>query len=135
MCIRDSDPITQKDYYSLYAFFNNIPENGLDGRNGNAVPMIKTPSTEQEQKLAMLTADVKAAEKKLTAPMPEVDAAQAKWEETALDSHVKWTPLEPTQAKSAGGAALTVLADKSVLAGGANPATDTYTVTIDKPAV
>ncbi len=37
------DPITQKDYYSLYAFFNNIPENGLDGRNGNAVPMIKTP--------------------------------------------------------------------------------------------
>ena len=25
------DPITQKDYYRLYAFFNNVPENGLDG--------------------------------------------------------------------------------------------------------
>ena len=26
------DPITQKDFYSLYAFFNNVPENGLDGK-------------------------------------------------------------------------------------------------------
>ena len=29
------DPITQKDYYRLYAFFNNVPENGLDGQTGN----------------------------------------------------------------------------------------------------
>ena len=28
------DPITQKEYYQLYAFFNNVPENGLDGRKG-----------------------------------------------------------------------------------------------------
>src|SRR5262249_37044834 len=58
----------------------------------------------------------------------------AKWEETALDNHVKWTTLEPTQAKSTGGASLTVMPDKSVLAGGANPDTDTYTVTIDRPS-
>ncbi|NNE93607.1 MAG: DUF1553 domain-containing protein, partial [Verrucomicrobiales bacterium] len=25
------DPITQRDFYELYAFFNNIPENGKDG--------------------------------------------------------------------------------------------------------
>ena len=28
------DPITQKEYYRLYAFFNNVPENGLDGSQG-----------------------------------------------------------------------------------------------------
>ena len=28
------DPITQRDYYRLYAFFNNIPEKGLDGIHG-----------------------------------------------------------------------------------------------------
>ena len=32
------DPITQKDYYRFYAFFHNVPEAGLDGQTGNAVP-------------------------------------------------------------------------------------------------
>ena len=32
------DPITQKDYYQLYAFFNNVPENGLDGSQGQRRP-------------------------------------------------------------------------------------------------
>ena len=35
------DPITQKDYYRFYAFFNNVPENGLDGQKGNAAPFMK----------------------------------------------------------------------------------------------
>ena len=32
------DPITQKDYYRFFAFFNTIPEKGLDGKKGNAAP-------------------------------------------------------------------------------------------------
>ena len=32
------DPISQKEYYQLYAFFHNVPENGLDGSKGNAAP-------------------------------------------------------------------------------------------------
>ena len=28
------DPITQRDYYQLFAFFNNVPEHGEDGRVG-----------------------------------------------------------------------------------------------------
>jgi hypothetical protein len=45
------DPISQKDFYRFYAFFNSIPEKGLDGRRGNAEPVIqiKTPAQEQEQ--------------------------------------------------------------------------------------
>ena len=30
------DPISQRDFYRLFAFFNNIPENGLDGSKGKA---------------------------------------------------------------------------------------------------
>ena len=30
------DPITQKDFYRFFAFFNTVPERGLDGYTGNA---------------------------------------------------------------------------------------------------
>ncbi len=44
------DPITQKEYYGLYAFFHNVPEKGLDGKDGNAAPVLKIPSAEQSEK-------------------------------------------------------------------------------------
>jgi len=34
------DPFTQKDFYRLFAFFNNIAEKGLDGEKHNPVPVI-----------------------------------------------------------------------------------------------
>ena len=43
------DPITQKDYYRLFAFFNNVPENGLDGAKGNAVPLLQLPTPEMRE--------------------------------------------------------------------------------------
>ena len=39
------DPITQKDFYSLFAFFNNIDEAGLGPNNGNSPPFIKVPKS------------------------------------------------------------------------------------------
>jgi hypothetical protein len=45
------DPFTQKDFYRLYAFFNNVPEQGLDGSKGNAVPFIKAPTPGQQRQL------------------------------------------------------------------------------------
>ena len=35
------DPITQREYYQLYAFFHNVAESGLDGKKGNAAPVLK----------------------------------------------------------------------------------------------
>jgi hypothetical protein len=46
------DPLTQKDYYSLAALFNNVPEHGEDGRVANAVPMIAAPTREQQKEIA-----------------------------------------------------------------------------------
>jgi hypothetical protein len=46
------DPITQRDYYRLFSFFNNVPEHGEDGRVANAVPMIPAPTREQQATLA-----------------------------------------------------------------------------------
>lgn len=57
------DPITQRDYYRFFAFFNQVPENGEDGRVSNAPPLMPAPTQEQsarlkeqEQELARLDA-------------------------------------------------------------------------------
>ena len=52
------DPITQKEFYQFFAFFNGVPEEGLDGQRGNAVPFMQLPSDEQRAQLeALKTAD------------------------------------------------------------------------------
>jgi mono/diheme cytochrome c family protein len=50
------DPFTQKDFYRLYAFFNNVPEKGLDGERRNPVPVLLLPSPEQARRLAEIRA-------------------------------------------------------------------------------
>ncbi|MDR3639619.1 MAG: PSD1 and planctomycete cytochrome C domain-containing protein [Isosphaeraceae bacterium] len=57
------DPISQRDYYGLYAFFNTVPENGIDGANGNAAPLLKIPSDPQRRELDRLSAEVQRAER------------------------------------------------------------------------
>ena len=48
------DPITHKEFYQFFAFFNSVPEQGLDGRTGNAAPMLPLPSPAQKAQLDAL---------------------------------------------------------------------------------
>jgi mono/diheme cytochrome c family protein len=52
------DPITQRDYYRLFAFFNQIDEVGEDGRIGNAAPLVVAPTRVQQERLAVLEAAI-----------------------------------------------------------------------------
>jgi hypothetical protein len=72
------DPIPQRDFYRFFAFFNNVNEKGLDGRNGNAEPFLQLPSPEQKTRLEKLKADIAAHEKAL--PEETVAKEQAEWE-------------------------------------------------------
>jgi hypothetical protein len=56
------DPITQKDHYRFFAFYNNVPELGEDGRVANAVPMIPAPTDEQRKRSEVLQAAIEALE-------------------------------------------------------------------------
>jgi hypothetical protein len=80
------DPLTQKEYYQLFAFFHNVPENGLDGKGGNAVPVLPTPTPEQRQRLDRLAAHIKELEEH---PGPELD--RLKKERAALEKRVPST--------------------------------------------
>jgi hypothetical protein len=48
------DPISMKDYYRLYAYFNSIAETGAVDRDGSANPVLTLPTPEQEAKIAGL---------------------------------------------------------------------------------
>jgi hypothetical protein len=48
------DPISQKDYYSLYSFFDNINENGQIPYNGESSPSITLPTPEAEKTLKFI---------------------------------------------------------------------------------
>ncbi len=56
------DPITQRDHYRFFAFFNSIAEQGEDGRVANAAPVLPAPTAAQQQKLDDLEPAIAALE-------------------------------------------------------------------------
>jgi Protein of unknown function (DUF1553)/Protein of unknown function (DUF1549)/Planctomycete cytochrome C/Concanavalin A-like lectin/glucanases superfamily len=76
------DPIKQKEFYRFFAFFNTVPERGLDGYEGNAMPVLALPTPEQQQQMEDLKRKIAAA---LTAvPEKGVLALRNEWQKTRL---------------------------------------------------
>ncbi len=74
------DPISQKEFYQFFAFFNNVPELGLDGQTGNAKPFLQLPTPDQKARLDRLTGEIK--EKEAALSDKEVGPLQLQWEKT-----------------------------------------------------
>jgi hypothetical protein len=66
------DPIRMKDYYSLFAFFNNIDGSPLDGNNAKWAPVIPVPSPEQASRRDELDATLAGLRKSLAAEVAKV---------------------------------------------------------------
>ncbi len=76
------DPIPQRDFYRFFAFFNNVNEKGLDGRNGNADPYLQLPSAEQKVRQDQLKLAIAAHDKAL--PEKRIAEEQGEWEKSQL---------------------------------------------------
>ncbi len=62
------DPISQKEYYRFFAYFNTIDEKGIYSYSAAGFsPAIELPTPAQEERLAKLRADLAAAEKAVQA--------------------------------------------------------------------
>lgn len=75
------DPITQKEFYQVYAFFNNIPERGKAFKFGNAEPWIPAPLPAQQEELDALEQELQTAEREFSALESEITTAQRSWEQ------------------------------------------------------
>ena len=78
------DPITQKEFYQFYAFFNNVPEVGLDGRIGNARPFLQltSPAQQAQARRAQRRRSPRGRRRSPTTPSRRV---QSEWERTVAE--------------------------------------------------
>src|SRR5207249_1790815 len=75
------DPFTMKDYYSLFAFFQNIDESGQTSyfTASMPVPTLLLSTDEQDKKIAELRGAVKTRETELAKARTAAKAAYANW--------------------------------------------------------
>jgi mono/diheme cytochrome c family protein len=103
------DPITQKDYYSFFALFQNIDESGQTSYFTAATPVPALPLTtaEQEKKRAELRKALEPLAQALYAARIESDKAFAAWKrpavlpEVGLIAHFKFDELKANRTPNA----------------------------------
>jgi hypothetical protein len=78
------DPLSQREFYQSFAFFNNVPEFGRALKYGNSPPYITAPTSAQQQHVLRLEAELSAAEARWKELAPRVEQTALKWE-TGLD--------------------------------------------------
>jgi hypothetical protein len=122
------DPLSQQDYYSLSAFFNQTPVDGSGG-NPQTPPVLAVPSKDQRQKEKDTATQLAGLKQPIQQREQELVASQQAWEQTTLASSGEstWQPLKPVKI-SAVHQTLTAQDDDSILATGENPRNDTYTL-------
>ena len=89
------DPFSQKEFYQLFAYFNNLPENGRAIKDGNSPPYIQAPTRAQRKQVAKLKSQLATAERTFRKLGPDIDRAQAAWEKSLnTEKQINWTVTE-----------------------------------------
>jgi hypothetical protein len=124
------DPISQKDFYQLYAFFNQVPERGMRG----FAPKERISSPLAVTNQGTLDAELNLLRARLDVPL-QIDSQLAKWSKKIANSrNGGWQILVPDAMTSSGGSTMTKLDDNSIVVGGANPKKDIYEITTQTDA-
>lgn len=126
------DPLSAREFYSLYAFFNNVDEVGNGGprdARGNHKPYLRLPAPELEAQAAAKATEVAAARETLTKVEDQVAPGQAAWESRALQYQPDWQILKASALSATGGVTLEQQQDGSIRAGGALPLSSIYEIT------
>ncbi len=66
------DPISQKEFYQLYAFFNSTAEKPMDGNALLPAPIAKVPSPEQAEQQQKLAAEITAVEAEIRGALAQI---------------------------------------------------------------
>jgi hypothetical protein len=116
------DPITQKEFFGLYAILNNT----ADADRNDETPLHSFISEEQKKEKAAWEAEVAVIGQKFRDAAPKLVAAQQEWEKS-LSLNPKWNTPKPSSVKSKAGLALAIREGGSIFV--EKPAAkDTFTV-------
>ncbi len=86
------DPFTQKEFYQVFSYFNNVPELGRAMKYGNSPPLVTAPTREQQASLAKLVAQIGEIDRSLRAKSWQFDSG------VELPVSAYWTPSVGQQA-------------------------------------
>ncbi len=95
------DPITQKEYFQVFAFFNQ----SQDSDKKDEAPLLSLFSEDQKMQRKAWESEAQTIEKQFTAPRPEIVATAKQWARefpTSLD----WKTLAPDTLKTESGGQL-----------------------------
>ena len=93
------DPLSQKEYYQFFAYFNNVQEKGMVWNFGNEDPLLHAPTPEQEERLAALAQELDEARERWEALAPQIAREESAWEARLNQSpDVHWSPARGLRA-------------------------------------
>ena len=135
------DPISQKEFYQFFAYFNSNDESGVLGEfggsgrtraGGNTPPLLSLPTDEQQKQIDLATAALRSAESALKAiptAQPELFARWLERQRAAFSKEgVAWQPLLDEKITAKENAEFKRLDDGSWLVAGGTAAKETYVV-------
>jgi len=126
------DPISQREFYQFYSYFNSIDESGRVDAGGNANPVLPAPTKTQSARKAELVQKLADVQKQLRSVTTA--ELQRSWETVKLaelskdDRESVWELLKPGRFVSEQGQTMTLQADGSMLLTGKNPKNDNYEI-------
>ena len=59
------DPISQREYYQFFAYFNNTADPGMQNRNGNQSPVVEVADEARDARLAEMQKGIEGGERKV----------------------------------------------------------------------
>ena len=121
------DPITQREYFQLYAFFNQAMESDIPAALEREIKDYETARLEWDAKLEKLDAALREEKSRI---LNETGSRQklAAWEAELDYKSPQWMLLEPLSFSSVGGSTIQKQSDHSLLVTGHRPDQDRYTV-------
>lgn len=119
------DPITQEEYFAVFAFFNNT----ADADTRDESPLLEIFTDEQKRQRTSLDNEKRELEQQLRTPTPETSAGFVAWQEK-LTAEPEWQSLSPVTFNASSGVAGAILEDASVKIP-SDAATDIYSLQFD----
>lgn len=91
------DPISQKDYYRFFAFFNMSQDKGMQTRDGNAAPLLPIPNPENERKRPLVQSQIESLKTQQAEIATSLESEFGEW----LESETRQVSQQPSVTEGA----------------------------------